>query len=199
MQGLLWCEAVGIGYYPVDPKSTPYDEDYFAKYQVMEVTPLGDALVASRLALVRGRMSPADVIDIGIGSGAFVRAADCEGYDINPCAVSWLRENAKWHDPYDGDKVRAVCCWDSLEHIQIPSVLLNQVSEYVFLSIPIFRDADHVLRSKHFRKDEHYWYFTDLGLKRFMKYHGFDCVEQNAMETVLGREDIGSYVFRRKA
>ena len=198
-QSLRWYPEVGVGYYPVDSKDAPYDEKYFAKYQVMEVTPVGKALIAARLALVEKYLSSQVVVDIGIGSGGFVRAARCAGYDVNPHAVAWLREKEKWCDPYDYQRVRAICCWDSLEHVRIPSALLRRVEGYVFLSIPIFQDVEHVLRSKHFRKDEHYWYFTDLGLKTFMSYHGFDCIEQNMMETTLGREDIGSYVFRRRA
>jgi hypothetical protein len=76
--------------------------------------------------------------------------------------------------------------------------LLQHITGYVFVSIPIFKDSDHILKSKHYRKDEHYWYFTDSGFKYFMDINGFDFIESNTMESELGRESIGTYVFKAR-
>lgn len=195
---LRWYPECGVGYYPVELKNWPYDAAYFAKYELMEETSVGKALIAARLDLVREHTFPHSVVDIGIGSGGFVKAAGCVGYDVNPAAQAWLLRSRRWCNPYQQKRLSSVCCWDSLEHIEDPSILLRRVMDYVFVSIPIFKNCDHVLRSKHFRKNEHYWYFTDEGLKTFMSYHGFGCMEQSAVEVSLGREDIGTYVFRRQ-
>jgi hypothetical protein len=59
------------------------------------------------------------------------------------------------------------------------------------------RDAEHALRSKHFRPTEHYWYFSRDGLVFAMKGCGFALVAESNVETELGREDIGTFAFRR--
>jgi hypothetical protein len=55
-----------------------------------------------------------------------------------------------------------------------------------------------VLRSKHFRPTEHCWYFTRPGLVFAMKLCGFVLVSESNIETELGREDIGTFAFRRE-
>jgi hypothetical protein len=41
------------------------------------------------------------------------------------------------------------------------------------------------------------WYFTDRGLTSYMAEKGFLLVQRNTMEQVVGREDIGTYAFKR--
>jgi hypothetical protein len=92
----------------------------------------------------------------------------------------------------------AVSLWDVLEHIPDFQPLLANVREWLFLSLPIFRDAAHVLASKHFKPDEHCWYFTRDGLVVAMNLCGFALVSESIVETELGREDIGTFAFRRE-
>lgn len=87
--------------------------------------------------------------------------------------------------------------WDSLEHIHNPTDLLDCIENYAFISTPIYKDKEHILRSKHFRPDEHCWYFTKDGIINFMSNFGFYCIEYSNIETEIGREDIGSFVFKR--
>ena len=71
--------------------------------------------------------------------------------------------------------------------------------EWLFMSLPVFNDVDHVLRSKHFKPDEHFWYFTRDGLVAAMLMCGFKLVAESDVESELGREDIGTFAFRREA
>lgn len=140
-----------------------------------------------------------EVIDVGIGGGRFVsdRGPLTWGYDINPSAVDWLVDGSRFRDPYAGP-VGALTFWDSLEHIHDPSRLLENVRKWIFVSLPIFTGCEDVLRSKHFRRDEHCWYFTADGLEEFMRRFGFALVERNQMEQAAGREQIDTFVFERK-
>ena len=72
------------------------------------------------------------------------------------------------------------------------------VERLVFLCLPLFTGPEHVLRSKHFRPDEHYWYWTYEGLLWWMGEHGFTCIEHGTPESLLGREDIHTFVFNRR-
>lgn len=190
---LIWMPESGIGYFPVT--DTPYDKSYFDKYVVMSNTPMGIALTQARVDLVN-KYTNESVVDIGIGSGAFVSARpNTFGFDINPHGVEWLVNEGKYRLPSIGN---SLTFWDSLEHIHNPNDMLHGIKEYAFISLPIFTDAEHILRSKHFRKDEHCWYFTDEGIKLFMWVHGFELAESNRMESDIGREDIGTYVFKKQ-
>jgi hypothetical protein len=190
---LNWLPELGIGYFPVT--ESPYDEAYFDRIQANSGTNIGLGLNRARVHLVN-KYTKDEVLDIGIGSGLFVASRkNTVGYDINQKAIDWLIERKKYRHPFKG--ANSLTFWDSLEHIHDPTLHLQGAREYVFVSIPIFEDAAHILRSKHYRKDEHCWYFTTDGICRFMNYFGFELVEFNRMESDIGREDIGTFVFKR--
>ena len=137
------------------------------------------------------------MVDIGIGGGRFVTEhPNAKGFDINPEAVAWLQWTGNWVDPYSSI-VEAATFWDSLEHIHDPRPLLRNVRRYCFVSLPIFKDCNHILRSKHYRQDEHCWYFTRRGIVLFMKAFGFEQIKVCTMEQACGREDIETFVFGR--
>jgi hypothetical protein len=96
----------------------------------------------------------------------------------------------------DGD-FPTLTFWDSLEHIDDPEAAVARAGQWVFVSLPVFRNAEHILMSRHYRKDEHIWYFTDEGIRRWFGVQGFVCAEHNTIESMLGRDGISSYAFRR--
>lgn len=196
---LIWIEEAGVGYFECDTDGV-YDAEYFDRYAEQADTPIGQAIMDARVRLVESYCPPT-VLDVGIGSGAFIEAWGDErcpiyGDDVNPAGVAWLdgrgkrRRLAAGHD--------TVCFWDVLEHIRRPEEALAHVKRIAFVSIPIFRDAAHVLRSKHFRPREHYWYLTRAGFIAFAESCGFRVVYAGADETLLGREDIETFVLERK-
>lgn len=197
---LVWLPEHGIGRYPV-PKDRHYDGSYFKKYQQLAETDMGRKLTRARIQLV-GRHFSGKVLDVGIGSGQFVETRpDTWGYDINPDGVRWLKERRRWanlYDPWFPDAdFPALTFWDSLEHIDDPEAAVARAGQWVFVSLPIFESGDHVLRSKHFRKTEHVWYWTHDGLIKWFAEQGFTLLEHNTCESTLGREGIGSYAFER--
>jgi hypothetical protein len=198
---MTWFHDDGIGYFPVKVPIEIYDQAYFDKYAAMAETQIGRELNEFRVKTVQKFYSHDRLVDIGIGSGTFIEAMTNAGrytlgYDINPIGIEWLNNRNLLFNPY-ASYPQAISCWDSLEHIECPELLLNRVRQWVFISIPIFRDLDHVMDSKHFRTDEHFWYFTHKGLVIAMKSNGFTLEWFSTMETALGREDIGTFVFRR--
>ena len=198
---LTWWLQHGIGYYPVEAGHAPYDQDYFDNFERNAQTELGRALMQARFNFVE-RHYRGTLIDVGIGSGAFVelrnqRRRSTYGYDVNPAGLAWLEQRMLLVDPHLVS-FDAVTLWDVLEHIPDFQSLLANVREWVFVSLPIFRDAEHALRSKHFKPEEHCWFFSRDGLVFAMDICGFALVSENKMETELGREDIGTFAFRRK-
>lgn len=200
---LLWFDRAGYGLLP-QVESSLYGKDYFAEYQKRDATEMGEKLTRARIDFV-DRHRVEWVCDIGIGGGRFVKDRNAAwghrmmtaGFDVNPEAIQWLKDENLWFDPILNGSGMAFTFWDSFEHIPDPSQLLSQTNR-VFMSIPIFRDRDHALQSKHYKPGEHIYYFTHAGLVRFMRNYGFELVEANTMETDLGREEIESFYFRRK-
>lgn len=198
---LIWFPEKGLGWYPV--KKTHYDEDYFNEYVKKEQTKIGKCLNTFRVDWVNS-YTKGLVLDIGIGSGTFMKKrGNCVGYDICPKALYLLQKEELFFNPYNGaglwPRIESVTFFDTLEHIEWPELILGNIGrQFIFLSIPIFRDAQHAVKSKHFKREEHYLYFTEWGLIGYMKKYGFELVENREDESGCGREDIKSYVFRRK-
>ena len=193
-EGLTWRHDLGMGYLPL--QETPYDAAYFEKYVGYENSEIGLALNDARVALVNTYCPDGTLVDVGIGSGQFMRRAGCYGFDINPTAIEMLNKDGLFIDPYT-DAVDCATFFDSLEHIKDIADILRNIKHIVCVSIPIYSDLEHARNSKHFRPDEHCWYHLEDGFKRFMKAHGFDVVCQSTIESDLGREDISTYVFKR--
>lgn len=187
----------GIGF--LDVEGFPYDQNYFNKYVGYEQTILGQQLNTARLHIVEAYLEGSmKLVDVGVGSGQFVRSRPGTlGYDVNPVAIDYLKQNDLWIDPYI-DKVDAASFWDSFEHIEHHTQLMANIKTYIFMSIPIFESKEHALTSKHYRPDEHYWYFTNYGLVSYMYELGFILKATSDIETYLGREGIRSFVFKRE-
>ena len=198
--GLVWLPEWGLGYSSAALRASGiYDEGYWQSYAERAATPMGRRLTAMRVELVRRHYGDGPLVDVGIGCGHFVetRGGETQGYDVNPVGVQWLRTRGRYCDPYAAP-VPAVTLWDVVEHLPEPSLLLDHVRDFAFMTLPLFVDAAHVLRSKHFKRTEHLWYWTRGGLLNWMDAQGFDCLEHGTPESLAGREDIHTFVFRRR-
>jgi hypothetical protein len=196
---LAFDSSAGIGYLPSE--SIAYDQNYFDNYVHRGKTTLGVALTSLRCGFVARYVgSTEQLVDIGVGDGSFVRARQewTLGYDINPVAERMLRSMERWIDVVQSTELASVSFWDALEHIPSPQDIVKKVRRYCFVSIPIFRDEMHIAQSRHFKPGEHFWYFTAAGLIAWFWKLGFTCEEVNDMESILGREDIGTFAFRRR-
>jgi len=195
---LIWYPENGIGYYPV--KDPVYDDGYFKKYEEYESTLKGKQIVIARINIIN-KYTFGKTLDIGIGSGYLIKNREnTYGYDVNPRGIQWLENQELYVNPYADciDNFKAITFFDSFEHIKNPEKLIKKIGkQYIIISIPIFENMNHVLKSKHFRKSEHYHYYTDKGLKYLMKSFGFEVIEIDDFETKIGREDIKTYVFKR--
>lgn len=201
---LYWSNTYDIGYYPVNINFDEiYDDKYFDKYVGYESTSIGLGINEFRLNLVK-QYDVRQLLDFGIGSGQFVKSSLREkryetlGYDINQTAVGWLRRLSLYANPSDLNRLESITFWDSIEHVKEFWRVLAKVEKYVFVSMPIFRDSPCVLKSKHFRTDEHYWYFTPASFTSVMNDLGFELMYFGRDESVkFGRDGIGTFVFKR--
>lgn len=194
----------GVGELIVQPIN--YDTEYFERYQDMDQTDMGARLTDARVAMVlRHADSFSRNVDVGIGGGRFVfdlARTDIAsfGHDINHDAIDWLKDRNGHLDPFeDHCAVQSMTFWDSLEHMTRVDAeeILQHADKWAFVSMPIYQDVEDAIKSKHFKPGEHILYFTRAGLISFMKDNGFILFEYNDAETVIGREGIESFAFRR--
>ena len=190
--------------FPVEWRSnrTLYNEQLFHYLEERDKQPISVKLNKFRLELVRKYSNGGRVLDIGPGALTFMKLhGDCLGFDINPYAVEKLKAWGRWFNPYNDSLARmnigGVTFFDSFEHIENPLRILNRLSDqFVFVSIPIFKNKRHMMRSKHFKPGEHLWHFTRT---QFINYTGeFNIIKETDDETSIGREDISTLVLRRK-
>lgn len=196
MTKLLW--KSGIGYYSVQPQSQK--PNYYSIYKKYEKTQLGQKLNQFRINLVNKYIKSDSLLDFGCGSCYFIRERNkiynnsTFGYDVDKNVVKYLKKNKLYKLPKN---IKNISFWDSLEHIDNFKTLLSEVKNHIFVTIPIFTSKKHVLNSKHFRRNEHYWYFTSKGLKNILGDIGFKCLYECDTESKLGRKDISTFVFVR--
>lgn len=195
---LIICPGHGVAYQRDMSHPVHYNGEYFDKYSHYEGTPIADAINAGRIALVDKYVGPdAGVLDVGIGSGEFIKKRpNTFGYDINPKAIAWLKETMRWAEFATFD---AFTFWDVLEHVETPDDYFRRIhpGAYLFTSLPIFDDLTRIRASKHYRPDEHLYYFTEDGFVDWMAKHRFKLLERADFETSAGREAILSFAFRR--
>lgn len=198
---LSLCEE-GVCYQTDMNQSVDYGAEYYEKYINYESTEIAKKLNAGRTKITE--LYCDSILDIGIGSGEFIKCSNFEfgifGFDINPVAVEWLKSNYLYKNPYeDMPPVDGLSFWDSLEHIPNPNELLSLMrkNQYAFISIPIFEDLKKLKSSKHYRPNEHYYYFTKDGLVKYMKDSNFKLIEIDDFEIKAGRQDILTFVFQK--
>ncbi len=200
---LALCEPYGVAYQRDQTRRVPYGDEYLAKVDGYESSDIAKAVNRGRCAmLARHLYGDASVLDIGAGSGAFVRAArevgfNALGFDVIPAAVRRLRtQGLDWHcDPAGFD---AVTLWDTIEHMEDPGAMLTRLrpEKMLFASIPVFSNLKEIRQSKHYRPGEHLYYWTAAGFVAWADRYGLRLVETSDHEIEGGRESIGAFAFR---
>lgn len=189
---MQWSNGIAFFEYP----PIRYDLEYFNKYLRYEQSEMGVNITKARVALVM-KYHPCSVLDIGIGSGHFLKElpiSNKAGIDINEYALQLIRERG-WE--VKQDHYEMMTFWDSLEHIVDHHLLIEKYCPmYIAMTLPIFEEGK-VYESKHFRPGEHFWYFTHSGIIYHMGKFGYSLLEYNDMEQKLGREEVWTYVFSK--
>lgn len=199
-EDLNYCEE-GVVYQKDMSKSVDYDKQYFQNYVERANTFVANALNKARVDISHTYCNC--LVDVGIGSGEFIINSKVKtyGYDINPVGVEWLKQRNIFVDPYQEipSDVMGWTFWDVIEHIPEPQHLFEKIpsGHYIFVSIPIFENLKKIRENKHFKPNEHYYYFTKNGFIQTICNYGFEFLESNDHETLAGREGILTFAFRK--
>lgn len=201
---LTFIDSKGIAYQTnFADRRVAYDSAYYAKVQAYEGTPIAKQVNASRCELIARHVpAGAKLLDVGCGTGAFLRTAHAAGYkvkgwDVLDASVAMLL-TCDWYadDPF---QFEVVTFWDVLEHLDDPSIRLKSVKKgaHLFASIPVFEDQKAIRQSKHYRPGEHLYYWSTDGFVAWMALYGFRMLEVSEAEHAAGRQDIRQFAFIR--
>lgn len=192
---LMLCHEHGIAYQHEHNDLVAYDAAYYDKCAGYEGHEIERRITKARIEMV-ARHYGGEVLDVGIGSGAFIKARPgTYGFDVNPVAIEWLKRNDLWSSSVGS--FGAVTFWDVLEHVPDPGQYLSIVGAHLFASIPVFEDLRRIRESRHYRPGEHLYYFKRQGFIDWMEAHGFLLLEWNDHESRAGRDSINSFAFKR--
>ncbi len=195
---LQLCLAEGVAYQRDMTQLVPYDAAYFNRCLGYEDQAIANAINAGRIALVAQFFGSGKLLDVGIGSGEFIKKRpNTFGHDVNPAAIEWLKRADLWAPSLEG--FGAFTFWDVIEHVPEPEQYLMQVRlhAFVFVSVPVFADLRSIRASRHYRPGEHLYYWTAEGFVNWMGRHGFMLLAVDDFETAAGRDSIGSFAFKR--
>ncbi len=137
------------------------------------------------------------IVDYGCGRRPFAEKDALMNYD------PYIERFNKF-DLKKFNSAKAICFFDVLEHIfSLQSFVRVIPHNMLITSIPIYPDKlsskniEELKKWKHYRPEQHNWYFTTEGFKNFMKkYGGWNCIYESKDEEPI-RTDITNYVFVR--
>jgi 2-polyprenyl-3-methyl-5-hydroxy-6-metoxy-1,4-benzoquinol methylase len=125
----------GIAYQTDRTKSIKYDNKYWKKIEKHKLQPeMNNKINEFRCDIVETRANMYDVLDIGCGNCEFIKMyndkgneSKAYGYDIMGKSIEMLHDMHLYVSPWADipDNIIAFTFWDSLEHFQEPSKILE--------------------------------------------------------------------------
>jgi hypothetical protein len=180
----------------------------FEIYKKLDKSKLNNKLNEYRSNLVAKHCGGSPILDVGIGSGLFIKKhpSMVYGYDISPEAKRWLQKRQKYFNPWQStnNEIAGYCFWDSLPYLAHPSLLLARIpkKKFVFVSIPILpdflkmEDLDQLPNWKHFNPSEQLYYWTGRSFMNYMNSLGYELVEVSGIDAKISkREGVYTFVF----
>jgi len=180
-----------------------YESEYFENYKERSYSEIGVKLNNFRRCYVECFSTDGEIIDVGTGYGQLVMDSNIRwfGYDVNPLTKNRLgkRFDEKW------ELYNNICFFDVLEHFKCPNTILNKIkpNAMVFITIPVWNHdwskfKNEIISWKHWRPNEHFLYTSTIGFITLMNNNGFDLIDNNQIETSLGRQEVHTFAFRKK-
>lgn len=192
-----------------------YGREYFKKYREYSKTVRSELLTKLRFLFVRSALNSIwsdgvairfgqdiRVCDIGPGSHEFMNYVNtvpnwrCDARDVGYGQEVLYKVFRQETQPLS--QYQVLTMWDSFEHLSDPRGAIGDfIPELICMSLPIYRDKEEVLRSKHFRPTEHRWYHTEFGIQEHMLSLGYSPLYSKGfeIEQLVGREGIMTFAF----
>lgn len=191
------------------PEPYKYDAAYSAVYDTPEYTKQSDILQALRLGFINGVIgccSNYQLLDVGYGNGAFMKAAlplfyKVYGYDVSGISVPDGCYYANRLDMRIGNKPFPIIAtfWDCLEHFPDLDFLSDLPCHLIFISLPYchfdsFIDQKNAItwfaNWKHRKPNEHLFHFNERSLVGTLKDLGFNFITWTNIEDLVRKPSV---------
>lgn len=168
-----------------------YDSAYIKKYYDYPLRQLSYIRLAS-LKKLQKLTKVKTVFDFGCGTGAFIDACEenfifASGYDI---------ANEKYNnEPVHFLSYDTVTFFDVLEHIADIERVMQILPKTVIVSAPdascVFENEISWSHWRHYRPNEHLFYFSPLSLRLLFETHDYELIFDNYDEDYIRRPQLG--------
>ena len=138
------------------------------------------------------------IVDFGCGTGGFMSSLKKKKYNVvgvdsnkkarNKCLEKKLTTYKTIKD--FKENIDAITFWHSFEHVSNPNEILNQIINQsknnltVVIALPNYRSFD----AQHYGAfwaaydvPRHRFHYSQIGIKKLMKSHGFECLKTKPM------------------
>ena len=184
-----------------------YSLEYFTPYFNFDKKNL--ELPYLRLGYILGclKFKPNNILDIGYGTGAFLKVCslagiDSYGFDISeiPSPDYITKVDDIFNNSYD-----VITFYDSLEHMDDIYFLSKLKTKYIVISLPScnYTNDDWFKNWKHRKYNEHLWHFNKESLLKFMYSQNYSCIDISNVEDTIridknNNPNIITGVFKKK-
>lgn len=143
-----------------------------------------------RLGYIIGSIGriPKNILDIGYGTGAFLKVCETEiperyGHDISGLPTP---DGCQFVENIFSEKYDVITFFDSLEHMENIEIVKDLNCNYVCISLPWchYFDDEWFETWKHRKPDEHLWHFDEKSLQNFMTRMGYETINICNLEDV---------------
>ena len=197
------CNECGHIFSNIQTNTSIYNDVYYRKFIQYSLTSNIDTIRADLVEKYVGAGAEISVLDIGYGSGSFLkemssRGHECFGYEVSRCNFNVHRIHEM-----EGKEFDCISIFDCLEHMDDPYSIFEAKTEVYIVSLPIFRDdISEIFGWKHYKPTEHKHYFTDSSIDKFFMRKDFYKVYLSNVEDEIrgsffhGKPNISTYIFR---
>lgn len=128
---------------------------------------------------------PTKLLDVGCGSGAFVRQCRLMDVEAYGCEIGTYHYSKHWANifrqrfediHFPASMFDVITCHDVLEHVLDPALMLKEMHRILTTRGQLvidYPDFFHESGSHHWKDNEHIWMFTEDQLKKLLSDCGF--------------------------
>ena len=198
---LVWSN--GVGHLPLENGDYASYVD-FLKGREKEKDAVYRGMVRERIKMIRRTVFSNEhvlkCLDVYIGGGLFIREMNSKtdietsGLDVSVYALRWLKSNE-----YEsvGDVYDILTFWDAFDQIPGPHLYIKDYKpRYVAVSVPIYHSKEQIVSSPYFNTSKRFWFFTKLGLIKWMGDLDFSLVTCDNQEDIrFGMDRYQTFIF----
>lgn len=188
-KSLLQCDACDL-VWQSHGSPIQYDSSYIEKYNAYPLRQLAYIRLATlrQLQKITG-IRP--VFDYGCGSGAFIDACEENRISVSGYDPATNKNN----EPHNLSAYGTVTFFDVLEHIPDIERIMLMLPHSIIVAIPdsscVFSGEVEWQRWRHYRPNEHLFYFSPISLNLLFKKYGYELKFDNYDEDFIRRPQDG--------